>query len=124
MTKQSRSQQNFFNMDLASDDPAVFKAIQSELGRQRDQIELIASENIASPAVMAAQGSVMTNKYAEGYSARRYYTNSSVILGFNCKHSYQKNFELSQELRYRQRDHSFVLLLNQMGKIFYGHIFS
>lgn len=73
MTKQSLSQQNFFNADLSKTDPDVFQAIQHELGRQRDQIELIASENVVSPAVMAAQASVMTNKYAEGYSSRRYY---------------------------------------------------
>jgi glycine hydroxymethyltransferase len=73
VTKQSLSQQNFFNADLSKEDPAVFQAVQHELGRQRDQIELIASENVVSPAVMAAQGSVMTNKYAEGYSGRRYY---------------------------------------------------
>ena len=51
----------------------VFGAIHSELGRQRDEIELIASENIVSRAVLEAQGSIMTNKYAEGYSGRRYY---------------------------------------------------
>ena len=63
----------FFNEDLASRDPEIFDAITKELGRQRDEIELIASENIVSAAVMQAQGSVMTNKYAEGYPGRRYY---------------------------------------------------
>jgi glycine hydroxymethyltransferase len=63
----------FFNDDLASRDAEVFSAIRMELGRQRDEIELIASENIVSSAVMEAQGSVMTNKYAEGYPGRRYY---------------------------------------------------
>ena len=58
---------------LATRDPEIFAAITSELGRQRDEIELIASENIVSRAVMDAQGSVMTNKYAEGYPGRRYY---------------------------------------------------
>jgi glycine hydroxymethyltransferase len=53
--------------------PKIFAAIEKELGRQRDEIELIASENIVSAAVMEAQGSVMTNKYAEGYPGRRYY---------------------------------------------------
>ncbi len=62
----------FFNKTL-QDDPEIAKAIQGELERQQNQIELIASENIASPAVIAAQGSVMTNKYAEGYPGRRYY---------------------------------------------------
>ncbi|USG63268.1 serine hydroxymethyltransferase [Sneathiella marina] len=58
---------------MGRDDPDVFAAIGQELGRQQNQIELIASENIVSPAVMAAQGSVLTNKYAEGYPGRRYY---------------------------------------------------
>ncbi|PYF11113.1 serine hydroxymethyltransferase [Rhodobacter viridis] len=63
----------FFTESLSSRDPALFAAIRGELGRQRDEIELIASENIVSAAVMEAQGSVMTNKYAEGYPGKRYY---------------------------------------------------
>jgi len=63
----------FFTETLASRDPEIFGSITDELGRQRDEIELIASENIVSRAVMEAQGSVMTNKYAEGYAGRRYY---------------------------------------------------
>lgn len=63
----------FFTEELTSRDPEIAKAIGLELGRQRDEIELIASENIVSAAVMQAQGSVMTNKYAEGYPGRRYY---------------------------------------------------
>ena len=58
---------------LAPQDPAVAEAISQELQRQRDKIELIASENFASRAVMAAQGSCLTNKYAEGYPGKRYY---------------------------------------------------
>src|SRR5437870_2796683 len=54
-------------------DEAVWQAIQGELRRQQDGLEMIASENYASPAVLAAQGSVLTNKYAEGYPGRRYY---------------------------------------------------
>jgi glycine hydroxymethyltransferase len=73
MTIQSADLANFFKADLERNDPDVFRAVGLELGRQRDQIELIASENIVSPAVMAAQGSVLTNKYAEGYPGRRYY---------------------------------------------------
>lgn len=53
--------------DLQKTDPAVFDAIRHELTRQREKLELIASENFTSPAVMQAQGSVLTNKYAEGY---------------------------------------------------------
>ncbi|HBT00002.1 serine hydroxymethyltransferase [Salipiger marinus] len=63
----------FFTEDLSSSDPELFASITGELGRQRDEIELIASENIVSRAVMQAQGSVMTNKYAEGYPGKRYY---------------------------------------------------
>jgi glycine hydroxymethyltransferase len=63
----------FFSEPLESRDPELFGAIRGELKRQQDEIELIASENIVSAAVMEAQGSVMTNKYAEGYPGRRYY---------------------------------------------------
>ena len=61
------------NSTIEISDPAVWEIIQKEGKRQEDQIELIASENYASPAVMAAQGSVLTNKYAEGYPGKRYY---------------------------------------------------
>lgn len=64
---------SFFNKPLAEADSEIFGSIESELGRQRQEIELIASENIASRAVMEAQGSIMTNKYAEGYPGKRYY---------------------------------------------------
>lgn len=63
----------FFTTSISQSDPDVFSAMEKELGRQRHEIELIASENIVSRAVMEAQGSVLTNKYAEGYPGRRYY---------------------------------------------------
>ncbi|MEP2829174.1 serine hydroxymethyltransferase [Parvibaculum sp.] len=63
----------FFTDGLAESDPDILDAIQRELDRQQNQIELIASENIVSRAVLEAQGSIMTNKYAEGYPGRRYY---------------------------------------------------
>ena len=63
----------FFGRELSESDPAIFKSIQDELGRQQEGLELIASENIVRRAVMQAMGSVMTNKYAEGYPGRRYY---------------------------------------------------
>ena len=63
----------FFSTGLRAADPELFGAIANELKRQQDQIELIASENIVSRAVLEAQGSVLTNKYAEGYPGRRYY---------------------------------------------------
>src|SRR5499427_4513901 len=58
---------------LAKTDPELWQAVRAEIGRQEDHIELIASENYASPAVLTAQGSVLTNKYAEGYPGKRYY---------------------------------------------------
>ena len=64
---------NLFTASLAETDPEVAEAVRSELSRQRDEIELIASENIVSKAVLEAQGSVLTNKYAEGLPGRRYY---------------------------------------------------
>ena len=67
------SQPGFFTTPLSSSDPELYKAIELELGRQRHEIELIASENIVSRAVTEAQGSVLTNKYAEGYPGKRYY---------------------------------------------------
>jgi glycine hydroxymethyltransferase len=69
----SNRSNSFFSAPLAAADPEIARAIDLELGRQRDGIELIASENIVSRAVLEAQGSVMTNKYAEGYPAKRYY---------------------------------------------------
>jgi glycine hydroxymethyltransferase len=75
-TAESRGPQRadrFWQDSLSEADPEVYAAIRNELGRQRDRIELIASENIASPAVLEATGSVFTNKYAEGYPGRRYY---------------------------------------------------
>jgi len=64
---------SFFSDDLMQSDPDLALAIGKELSRQQDQIEMIASENIVSRAVLEAQGSVLTNKYAEGYSGKRYY---------------------------------------------------
>ena len=67
------SQSGFFTTSVAQSDPELAKAIDLELGRQRHEIELIASENIVSKAVLEVQGSVLTNKYAEGYPGKRYY---------------------------------------------------
>lgn len=64
---------HFFSSSLEQTDRDLFDSISQELNRQQKQIELIASENIVSKAVLEAQGSIMTNKYAEGYSAKRYY---------------------------------------------------
>ncbi|MGH6943532.1 MAG: serine hydroxymethyltransferase, partial [Geminicoccaceae bacterium] len=64
---------SFFEASLADADPEIAEAVRGELKRQKEQIELIASENIVSRAVLEAQGTVLTNKYAEGYPGRRYY---------------------------------------------------
>src|SRR5262245_66071770 len=64
---------SFFSSGLAAADPAIYAAVARETGRQRSEIELIASENIVSRAVLEATGSPLTNKYAEGYPGRRYY---------------------------------------------------
>ena len=73
VTYSDRELESFFSSDLASVDGAVMQTISQESTRQEQQIELIASENIVSKAVMEAQGSLLTNKYAEGYPGRRYY---------------------------------------------------
>ncbi|PWJ76951.1 serine hydroxymethyltransferase [Pseudaminobacter salicylatoxidans] len=65
--------ESFFGTTLADADPEIYGAVRNELGRQRHEIELIASENIVSRAVLEAQGTVLTNKYAEGYPGKRYY---------------------------------------------------
>jgi glycine hydroxymethyltransferase len=71
--RESAGPDTFFSATLAESDPEIAEAIADELGRQSHEIELIASENIVSRAVLEAQGSVMTNKYAEGYPGKRYY---------------------------------------------------
>ena len=71
--KAEPSKSGFFSATLAESDPEIADAIKKELGRQQHEIELIASENIVSKAVLEAAGSVLTNKYAEGYPGKRYY---------------------------------------------------
>ena len=73
MATAASNSDSFFTATLEQQDPEIFGSIRNELGRQRHEIELIASENIVSRAVLEAQGSIMTNKYAEGYPGKRYY---------------------------------------------------
>src|SRR3984885_13692148 len=73
------SPDGFFSSGVAEGDPDVARILDAELKRQQDQIELIASENIVSRAVLEAQGSVLTNKYAEGYPGKRYYGGCEVV---------------------------------------------
>ena len=78
---------SFFGADLHAADPELARTIDLELGRLRDHIELIASENIVSRAVLEAQGSIMTNKYAEGYPGRRYYGGCEFVdMAENARH--------------------------------------
>ena len=65
--------QDYFDKNLSERDPDLYNSINEELNRQQQHIELIASENIVSKAVLDAQGSILTNKYAEGYPGKRYY---------------------------------------------------
>ncbi len=73
MQTMSGKQNSFFGVSVSEGDPELYRSIEGELARQQDNIELIASENIVSKAVLEAQGSVLTNKYAEGYPGKRYY---------------------------------------------------
>jgi len=73
MSKELKTESDFFEKSLKDSDPEIFSSIEEELNRQRNHLELIASENIASKAVIEAQGTVLTNKYAEGYPGKRYY---------------------------------------------------
>ena len=73
MSKELKVNNTFFEQNLKESDPELYSSIMEELNRQRNHLELIASENIASKAVIEAQGSVLTNKYAEGYPGKRYY---------------------------------------------------
>jgi glycine hydroxymethyltransferase len=77
--KFNATDEDFFSATLSESDPEIARAIKLELGRQRDDIELIASENIVSRAVLEAQGSVLTNKYAEGLPGKRYYGGCQVV---------------------------------------------
>ncbi|MDF2117083.1 serine hydroxymethyltransferase [Roseiarcaceae bacterium H3SJ34-1] len=117
---------SFFSAGLAEADPEIARAIELELGRQRDEIELIASENIVSRAVLEAQGSVMTNKYAEGYPGRRYYGGCQfvdiaeslaierVTRLFGCKHANVQGNSGSQA------NQAVFLALLQPGDTFLG----
>ncbi len=118
--------QSFFENSLSSIDPDIHKAIKDELNRQQSHIELIASENIVSQAVLEAQGSVLTNKYAEGYSGKRYYNgcayvdvaeniaNERLKKLFNCK------FANSQPHSGAQANGAVFLALLNPGDTFMG----
>ena len=75
--------ENFFEKKLSEADPEIFDAVNKELIRQQNHIELIASENIVSQAVLEAQGSVLTNKYAEGYPVKDIITAANMLMLLN-----------------------------------------
>jgi len=116
----------FFTEDLATRDPQIAGAIRQELGRQRDEIELIASENIVSKAVLEAQGSVMTNKYAEGYPGKRYYGGCQYVdiaeeLAIErAKQLFGCNFANVQPNSGSQMNQAVFLALLQPGDTFMG----
>ncbi|WP_036289849.1 serine hydroxymethyltransferase [Methylosinus sp. PW1] len=120
------SQSAFFTASLADSDPDLAKAIGLELGRQRDEIELIASENIVSKAVLEAQGSVLTNKYAEGYPGKRYYGGCQFVdIAENlaierAKQLFGAGFANVQPNSGSQANQSVFLALAQPGDTFLG----
>ena len=116
----------FFTEALETRDPEIFGSIRNELGRQRDEIELIASENIVSAAVLEAQGSVMTNKYAEGYPGKRYYGGcqyvdvAETLAIERAKQLFGCNFANVQPNSGSQMNQAVFLALLQPGDTFMG----
>ncbi|NEW87337.1 MULTISPECIES: serine hydroxymethyltransferase [Rhodopseudomonas] len=117
---------SFFSASLEQADPEIAAAIRGELGRQRHEVELIASENIVSRAVLEAQGSVMTNKYAEGYPGNRYYGGCEFVdvaenLAIDrAKKLFGANFANVQPNSGSQMNQAVFLALLQPGDTFMG----
>ncbi len=117
---------NFFTAGLREADPEIYKSIRDELTRQQDQIELIASENIVSRAVLEAQGSVLTNKYAEGLPGRRYYGGCEFVDGAEtlaierAKKLFGCNFANVQPHSGAQANGAVYLALMQPGDVLMG----
>lgn len=117
---------SFFSASLEQADPEIAAAIRGELGRQRHEVELIASENIVSRAVLEAQGSVMTNKYAEGYPGNRYYGGCEFVdIAENlaierAKKLFGANFANVQPNSGSQMNQAVFLALLQPGDTFMG----
>jgi glycine hydroxymethyltransferase len=117
---------NFFSATLAETDPEIAEAIHNELGRQQHEIELIASENIVSKAVLEAQGSIMTNKYAEGYPGKRYYGGcqyvdvAETLAIERAKKLFGANFANVQPNSGSQMNQAVFLALLQPGDTFMG----
>ncbi|SEJ64617.1 serine hydroxymethyltransferase [Sphingobium sp. AP50] len=119
-------QDGFFSESLASADPEIFGAIGKELKRQQDKIELIASENIVSQAVLEAAGSIFTNKYAEGYPGKRYYGGCEyadvveTLAIERAKQLFGANFANVQPNSGSQMNQAVFLALLQPGDTFMG----
>src|SRR6266700_3883174 len=124
--KSASAPDSFFTAPLAQADPEIAAAIKGELGRQRHEIELIASENIVSRAVLEAQGSVMTNKYAEGYPGNRYYGGcewvdvAETLAIERAKKLFGANFANVQPNSGSQMNQAVFLALLQPGDTFMG----
>jgi glycine hydroxymethyltransferase len=124
--KTASAPDSFFVASLAEADPEIAAAIKGELGRQRHEIELIASENIVSRAVLEAQGSVMTNKYAEGYPGNRYYGGcefvdvAETLAIERAKKLFGANFANVQPNSGSQMNQAVFLALLQPGDTFMG----
>jgi glycine hydroxymethyltransferase len=122
----SATESQFFSASLRDVDPEIAHVIGQELGRQRDEIELIASENIVSRAVLEAQGSVLTNKYAEGYPGRRYYGGcqfvdiAETLAIERAKKLFGCNFANVQPNSGSQMNQAVFLALLQPGDTFMG----
>src|SRR6202789_2431220 len=122
----SSAPDSFFTAPLTEADPDIAAAIRGELGRQRHEIELIASENIVSRAVLEAQGSVMTNKYAEGYPGNRYYGGcewvdlAETLAIERAKKLFGANFANVQPNSGSQMNQAVFLALLQRGDTFMG----
>jgi glycine hydroxymethyltransferase len=125
-TKTASAPDSFFTATLAEADPEIAAAIKGELGRQRHEVELIASENIVSRAVLEAQGSIMTNKYAEGYPGARYYGGCEFVdvaenLAIDrAKKLFGANFANVQPNSGSQMNQAVFLALLQPGDTFMG----
>ncbi|CAN5351667.1 serine hydroxymethyltransferase [soil metagenome] len=121
-----RATDGFFTAPLSESDPEIADAIRKELGRQQHEIELIASENIVSRAVLEAQGSVMTNKYAEGYPGKRYYCGcefvdiAETLAIERAKKLFGANFANVQPNSGSQMNQAVFLALLQPGDTFMG----
>src|SRR3546814_7285552 len=119
---------SFFGGQLSEADPAVDKAIAAELDRQRDKLELIASENIVSTAVLEAQGSVLTNKYAEGYPGKRYSQGCAPSVKIEqlaidrAKQLFTCSFVIVQPHSGAQANGAVMLAPTKTGDIIMGHL--